>query len=100
MGVHNSSGMISAKLQIYSKQKDRCPSIFLFRILDVKIGYLERVKKYDKPLFVWTVNQEENMQKLFRDSRVQGIITEKLKVALEIKKIWCNNLWKNLANYI
>lgn len=50
-----------------------------------KHGWLNFFKN-DKPLYIWTVNNEKNMKKLLMDDRFEGIITDKPDVLIKIKK--------------
>ncbi|MFA5926371.1 MAG: glycerophosphodiester phosphodiesterase [Parcubacteria group bacterium] len=52
----------------------------------MRLGFRERAKKYGKRFMVWGVNGRRMMKKMLEDSRVEGIITDKLDVALEVKK--------------
>lgn len=54
-----------------------------FRLL--KLGFLDRAKRSHRSVFVWTVNDEEMMAKLLKENRVNGIITDKPEVALDMK---------------
>lgn len=59
---------------------------FLHSSLLVRLGFLERAKKYGKRSIVWGVNSRRMIKKMFEDDRVEGIITDKLDIALEVKK--------------
>jgi len=52
----------------------------------LKLGFLERVKRADKPVHVWTVNDEEMILKFLNDQRIDGIITDKPDLALSLRK--------------
>jgi glycerophosphoryl diester phosphodiesterase len=68
----------------------RCGStssdFFLPDSLLVRLGFLERAKKYKKRSIVWGVNSRRMMKKMLEDDRVEGIITDKLDIALEVKQ--------------
>jgi glycerophosphoryl diester phosphodiesterase len=51
-----------------------------------RFGFLERARRNDKPVFVWTVNDEQMMEKWLRDRRVWGIVTDKPDLALSLRK--------------
>jgi len=52
----------------------------------LRVGFLERAKRNNKPVFVWTVNDEEMMWKLLHDRRVYAIITDKPDLAVSLRK--------------
>ena len=52
----------------------------------LKFGFLERARRNDKPVFVWTVNDEEMIWKLLNDRRVYAIITDKPDLAVSLRK--------------
>ena len=52
----------------------------------LRFGFLERAKRNDKPVFVWTVNDQEMISKLLRDRRVHGIVTDKPDLALSLRR--------------
>jgi glycerophosphoryl diester phosphodiesterase len=52
----------------------------------LKFGFLERVKRKNIPVFVWTVNDEEMIRKLLQDERVDGIITDRPDLALSLRQ--------------
>lgn len=51
-----------------------------------RLGFRERAKKYGKRFIVWGVNSRRMMKKMLEDDRVEGIITDKLDIALEVKR--------------
>jgi glycerophosphoryl diester phosphodiesterase len=51
-----------------------------------RFGFLERARRNDKPVFVWTVNDEQMMEKWLRDRRVWAIVTDKPDLALSLRK--------------
>ena len=57
-----------------------------FKLL--RFGFLERARRSRKPVFVWTVNDEEMIWKLLNDRRVYAIITDKPDLAVSLKKKW------------
>ncbi len=52
----------------------------------LRVGFLERAQRNNKPVIVWTVNDEEMMWKLFNDRRVYAIITDKPDLAVSLRK--------------
>ncbi len=52
----------------------------------LRFGFLERAQRSGKPVFVWTVNDEEMIWKLFNDRRVYAIITDKPDLAVSLRK--------------
>jgi len=57
-----------------------------FKLL--RLGFLERARRSLKPVFVWTVNDEEMIWRLLNDRRVYAIITDKPDLAVSLKKKW------------
>jgi glycerophosphoryl diester phosphodiesterase len=55
-----------------------------FKLL--RFGFLRRARRSHLPVFVWTVNDEETIQKLLNDSRVYAIITDKPDLAVSLRK--------------
>jgi glycerophosphoryl diester phosphodiesterase len=55
-----------------------------FKLL--RVGFLERARRSHLPVFVWTVNDEETIQKLLNDRRVYAIITDKPDLAVSLRK--------------
>ena len=52
----------------------------------LRFGFLARAERDKKPVFVWTVNDEEMIRKLLRDGRVYAIVTEKADLAVSLRK--------------
>lgn len=52
----------------------------------LKFGFLERMKKKNIPVFIWTVNDEEMIRKLLQDERVDGIITDRPDFAMLLRQ--------------
>jgi glycerophosphoryl diester phosphodiesterase len=52
----------------------------------LRVGFLERARRSHKPVIVWTVNDEEMIRKLLRDTRIYGIITDKSDLAVSLRK--------------
>lgn len=57
------------------------PNYRLFRL-----GVLQRAFRKGVPVFVWTVNKKRILRKFMKDSRVDGIITDNLRMAFELQK--------------
>jgi glycerophosphoryl diester phosphodiesterase len=53
-----------------------------FRLL--KFGFSWRMKKIDKEIYVWTVNQERQLLKLMQNKYITAIITDKPELALNL----------------
>jgi glycerophosphoryl diester phosphodiesterase len=47
------------------------------------LGFLRRAKKHKLPVFVWTVNETNLISKFLRDTRIDGIITDKIEIAVK-----------------
>jgi glycerophosphoryl diester phosphodiesterase len=52
----------------------------------LKFGFLERVKRKNIPVFVWTVNDEEMIRRLVQDERVAGLITDRPDLAISLRQ--------------
>jgi glycerophosphoryl diester phosphodiesterase len=52
----------------------------------LRFGFLDRAKKANRPVFVWTVNEEKKIWKMLHDERIDGIITDKPDLALSLRK--------------
>ena len=52
----------------------------------LRFGFLARAERDKKPVFVWTVNDEEMIRKLLRDGRVYAIVTDKADLAVSLRK--------------
>ena len=55
-----------------------------FKLL--RFGFLERARRSHKPVFVWTVNDEEAIWKLLNDERVCAIITDRPDLAVSVRE--------------
>ncbi|MGZ3539082.1 MAG: glycerophosphodiester phosphodiesterase [Thermodesulfobacteriota bacterium] len=55
-----------------------------FKLL--RFGFLERTRRSGKPVFVWTVNDEEMIWKLLNNRSVYAIITDKPDLAVSLRK--------------
>jgi len=49
-------------------------------------GFLDRARKENKPVFVWTVNDEKMIWKLLHDERIAAIITDKPDLAISLRQ--------------
>jgi glycerophosphoryl diester phosphodiesterase len=52
----------------------------------LRFGFLARAARNKKPVFVWTVNDEETIRKLLQDGRVYAIVTDKVGLAVSLRK--------------
>jgi len=52
----------------------------------LKLGFLIRSRKHKLPVFVWTVNEANLISKFLRDTRIDGIITDKIETAVQLKQ--------------
>jgi len=52
----------------------------------LRFGFLERARRNQKPVFVWTVNDEEAIWKLLNDERVCAIITDRPDLAVSVRE--------------
>jgi len=51
-------------------------------------GFLDRTRRDNKPVFVWTVNEQEKIWKMLHDERIDAIITDRPDLALSLRKKW------------
>ena len=49
-------------------------------------GFLDRAKRENRPVFVWTVNDQKMIWKLLQDKRIDAIITDKPDLAIALEK--------------
>jgi glycerophosphoryl diester phosphodiesterase len=54
----------------------------------LRLGFLERARRSRKPVFVWTVNDQEMIWELLNDRRVYAIITDNPDLAVSLRKKW------------
>ena len=52
----------------------------------LRFGFLARAARNKKPVFVWTVNDEETIWKLLHEGRVYAIVTDKADLAVSLRK--------------
>jgi glycerophosphoryl diester phosphodiesterase len=49
-------------------------------------GFLDRARRENTPVFVWTVNDQREIWEMLHDDRIDGIITDKPEVAVSLKQ--------------
>jgi glycerophosphoryl diester phosphodiesterase len=89
LGIRKPQKIITGKiLKILPSNKHILENadFFVPHWISVQFGFLEKAEKYNKSSFVWTVNNKRRIEKLLIDERVRGIITDKVSLALEIRK--------------
>jgi len=52
----------------------------------LRFGFLERAHRKNKPVFVWTVNDERMIEELLHDGRVCAIVTDRADLAVSLRK--------------
>ncbi len=52
----------------------------------LRFGFLERARRKNIPVIVWTVNDEETIRKLLHDGRVYAIVTDKTGLAVLLRQ--------------
>jgi glycerophosphoryl diester phosphodiesterase len=52
----------------------------------LRFGFLDRAQRNHKPVFVWTVNDEEMIGSLLHDRRVDALITDRPDLAVQLKE--------------
>jgi len=48
-------------------------------------GFLDRTRRDNKPVFVWTVNEQEKIWKMLHDERIDAIITDRPDLAVSLR---------------
>lgn len=51
----------------------------------LRFGFLDRAKRNNKPVYVWTINDQETMLKLLADTRVHGLLTDRPDAAVALR---------------
>jgi glycerophosphoryl diester phosphodiesterase len=49
-------------------------------------GFLDRAKRENRPVFVWTVNDQKKIWDMLHDERIDAIITDRPDLALSLRK--------------
>lgn len=49
-------------------------------------GFLDRAKRENRPVFVWTVNDQRKIWKMLDDERIDAIITDKPDLAIALRQ--------------
>jgi glycerophosphoryl diester phosphodiesterase len=49
-------------------------------------GFLDRAKRENKPVFVWTLNDQGKIWKMLHDERIDAIITDKPDLAVSLRQ--------------
>ena len=52
----------------------------------LRFGFLDRAKRENRPIFVWTVNEQKMIWKLLRDERIDAIITDRPDLAVALRQ--------------
>ena len=52
----------------------------------LKLGFLRRAGKHKLPVFVWTVNETKLITKFLRDTRIAGLVTDKIETAVQLRE--------------
>jgi glycerophosphoryl diester phosphodiesterase len=50
------------------------------------LGFLDRAKRENKPVFVWTVNDQRRIWEMLHDERIDAIITDKPDLAVSLRQ--------------
>jgi glycerophosphoryl diester phosphodiesterase len=85
LSIRKSKRKISNLLS-YPRRGSNLTDFFLPHSFLVRLGFLKRVKRYRKRSIAWGVNSRRMMKKMLGDDRVEGIITDKLDIALKIRR--------------
>lgn len=75
-----------SRLLLTRKYGSNSADYFLPHSFLVRLGFLERAKRFKKPCIPWGVNSPRLMKKVLENNRVEGIITDKLNAALAVKQ--------------
>ncbi|MFV2081816.1 MAG: glycerophosphodiester phosphodiesterase [bacterium] len=69
------------------RRQKRCKADFLLPHWEIiKFGFLNRIRKKTRPVFVWTVNDRKMIRKLLDDEMVSGIVTDHPDIALFLRE--------------
>jgi glycerophosphoryl diester phosphodiesterase len=49
-------------------------------------GFLDRAERENKPVFIWTVNDQKKIWKMLHDERIDAIITDRPDLALSLRQ--------------
>lgn len=49
-------------------------------------GFLDRARRENTPVFVWTVNEQRKIRKMLHDERIDGIITDRPDLAISLRQ--------------
>ncbi|MGQ9646542.1 MAG: glycerophosphodiester phosphodiesterase [Thermodesulfobacteriota bacterium] len=52
----------------------------------LRFGFLDRAKRENRPVFVWTVNDEKMIWEMLHDARIDAIVTDKPDLAISLKQ--------------
>jgi len=60
----------------------------------LRFGFLDRAERNNKPVFVWTVNDEGMIWTLLHDRRIHAIVTDKPDLAVSLRKNYSRKIEK------
>jgi glycerophosphoryl diester phosphodiesterase len=60
----------------------------------LRFGFLDRAERNNKPVFVWTVNDEGMIWTLLHDRRIHAIVTDKPDLAVSLRKNYLRKIEK------
>ncbi|MFA5871616.1 MAG: glycerophosphodiester phosphodiesterase [Parcubacteria group bacterium] len=82
LGARSSKGIVPGRNSVISHT---AADFFAPHRILVRLGFLWRSKKYNKPSIVWVVNKKKAIEKILKHKNVEGIITDKLGLALAVR---------------
>jgi glycerophosphoryl diester phosphodiesterase len=88
LSAHKPKRFLTAKRgRLFSAKRyeESLADYFLPHISLLKFGFLKKLRKYEKPIILWTINRKKSIEKYLQDESVSGIITDKLELALQIR---------------
>ncbi len=69
------------------RRQKRCKADFLLPHWEIiKFGFLNRIRKKTRPVFVWTVNDRRMIRKLLGEEMVSGIVTDHPDIAVFLRE--------------
>ncbi len=89
LGVKTSSNAIATRLsELFPGDRiAQCHADFIaphYHLL--KFSFLSRAQKANKPVLVWTVNDDARLKKYLNDDRIAGVITDRCDRALTLRQ--------------
>jgi len=96
LSAHKPKRFLTAKRgRLFSAKRyeESLADYFLPQASLLKLGFLKKLRKYKKPIILWTMNRKKSIEKYLQDDSVWGIITDKTELALQARnEIECQSI--------